>query len=78
MKHLLLPSTSGPDPVSFLRSSSSQDFKKESYLYTLIKKSNKSFNIHNKFFFNEGGETHAQVAQGGSGGPIPGNFQGQS
>jgi len=28
-------------------------------------------------FYNEGGETLAQVAQRSSGGPIPGNIQGQ-
>jgi len=33
--------------------------------------------IRKKFFYNEGGETLAQVAQRGSGGPIPGNIQGQ-
>ena len=30
-----------------------------------------------EIFYNEGGETLAQVAQRGSGGPIPGNIQGQ-
>jgi len=33
--------------------------------------------IRKKFFYHEGGETLAQVAQRGSGGPIPGNIQGQ-
>jgi len=33
--------------------------------------------IRKKFFYNEGGETLAQVAQSGGGCPIPGNIQGQ-
>jgi len=28
-------------------------------------------------FYNQGGETLAQVAQSGSGGPMPGSLQGQ-
>jgi len=36
-----------------------------------------SLDIRKMVFYNEGGETLAQVAQRGSGGPIPGNTQGQ-
>jgi len=34
--------------------------------------------IRKKFFYDEGGETLGQIAQRGSGGPIPGNIQGQA
>ncbi|KAK4817728.1 hypothetical protein QYF61_026528 [Mycteria americana] len=33
--------------------------------------------LRKKFFYNEGGEPSEQVAQRGSGGPVPGNIQGQ-
>jgi len=34
--------------------------------------------VRKNFFYNEGGETLEQVAQRGSGSPIPGNIQGQA
>jgi len=43
----------------------------------VLKEGRFRLDIRKKFFYNEGGETLAQVAQRGSGGPIPGNIQGQ-